>query len=86
MSELLQLRVRVMESWDDIVLQMPAPTSVGLVKQLALDAMHLGEDPRQFVIKFRGAELRDETRTLADERIPSDAALIVMRRRRVPVR
>jgi hypothetical protein len=56
------------------------------VKQLALDAAHIDDDPSRFLVKFRGAELRDESRSLGDEAVPSDGAMIVMRGHRMPVR
>ena len=39
-----------------------------------------------FVVKFRGAELQDESRTLADAGLVPNGALIVLRKRRRPVR
>lgn len=86
MSGDLQLRVRVLDAWDDIMLTLPAATSVASVKAQALAAAHVPGDQAAFLVKFRGAELSDESRSLADVRVPTDAALIVMRRRRVPVR
>jgi hypothetical protein len=82
----LELRVRVLETWDDVVLRLPPSTPISRVKQLALDAVHITDDPARFLVKFRGAELRDESRSLADELVPADGALIVMRGHRTPVR
>jgi hypothetical protein len=82
----LELRVRVLDAWDDVVLRLPPSTPISQLKQLALDAVHISDDPARFLVKFRGAELRDESRSLADERVPADGALIVMRGHRMPVR
>ena len=82
----LELRVRVLEAWSDVALRLPPSTPISKLKQLALDAMHITDDPGQFLVKFRGAELRDESRSLADEQVPRDGALIVMRSHRLPVR
>jgi hypothetical protein len=82
----LEVRVRVMETWSDVVMRLPAPTTIGSVKQRALAAARVTADPARYLVKFRGAELSDESRSLADEHVPTDAALIVMRRRRTPVR
>jgi hypothetical protein len=82
----VELRVRVLDSWDDVVMRLPAQTPIADVKRRALEAAHITADPGGFLVKFRGAEVRDESRSLADERVPGDGALIVMRRRRVPVR
>jgi hypothetical protein len=86
MTDGLELRVRVLDAWDDVVMQLPASTLIADVKRRALEAAHITGDPAGFLVKFRGAEVRDESRSLADERVPGDGALIVMRRRRVPVR
>jgi hypothetical protein len=82
----VELRVRVLDAWDDVVIRVPGPTPIADVKRRALDAAHVTDDPAGFLVKFRGAEVRDESRSVHDERVPSDGALIVMRRRRVPVR
>jgi hypothetical protein len=42
-------------------------------------------NPDGYVVKFRGGEVRDES-TLADAGIVQDANLIVLSRRRRPVR
>lgn len=86
MSDAVRFRVRVLESWEDVVLELEPDTPIGDIKRTALDAVHLGVDPSRFLVKFRGAEVSDESRTLADIRVPNDAGLIVLRRRRVPVR
>ena len=86
MSGVLRLRVRVLEQWDDVVLTLPPTTSIAAVKEEALAAASVTEDAAGFLVKFRGAEISDETRSLGDEQVPTDAGLIVMRRRRVPVR
>lgn len=80
------VRVRVLDAWDDVVMRVPGPTPIADVKRRALDAAHVTADPGGFLVKFRGAAVRDESRSLADEGVPSEGALIVMRRRRVPVR
>jgi hypothetical protein len=82
----LELRVKVLDVWNDVVLHLPSSTPISRLKQLALDAVHITDDPARFLVKFRGAELRDESRSLADERVPTDGALIVMRGHRTPVR
>jgi hypothetical protein len=85
-SDEIPVRVRVLEAWEDIVLHVAPPTRIGDLKRQALDAARVTEPATHFLVKFRGAELRDESRSVADERVPPDAALIVLRRRRVPVR
>ena len=86
MNDPVELRVRVLETWDDVILRLPPSTPIREVKQRALEAARIPDDPGGFLVKFRGAELRDENRSLADERVPTDGALIVLRSHRVPVR
>ena len=49
-------------------------------------ATRVTRDPDGYVLKFRGAELSDETRSLADAGLVPNGALIVLPRRRRPVR
>lgn len=86
MSETLPVRVTVMEAWDDVTLDLSAATTLRDVKQQSLAAVRLVEDPSEFLVKFRGAEMPDESRTLADVGFPAGGALIVLRRRRRAVR
>jgi hypothetical protein len=86
MSDTLVVRVRVLEEWDEIVLKVEPSTRIGDLKRMALDAAKVVQPESSYLMKFRGAELPDESRTVADERIPPDAGLIVLRRRRSPVR
>lgn len=86
MSADLELRVHVLDAWDQVVMRLPAETPISDIKRRALEAAHVSGDPAAFLVKFRGAEVRDESRSLQDEQVPGDGALIVMRRRRVPVR
>lgn len=86
MSGDLLIRVRVLEAWEDIVLTLPSDTAIAEVKRRALAAAHVTTDASRYLVKFRGAEVTDEHATLATEDVPDDAPLIVMRRRRVPVR
>jgi hypothetical protein len=86
MSDLLHLRVTVLDTWDEIPLDLPASTSLAAVKRAALTAARVTANPAEFVLKFRGATLRDESRTLADTGVPADAGLIALRGRRLAVR
>jgi hypothetical protein len=66
----------------------PAPDST--VEQLKSEALQTATgrrlDPADYVVKFRGAEVLDERQTLADLDVPEGATLIVLPRRRRPVR
>ncbi len=86
MSELLRIRVTVLDTWEDVALDLPASTTLAAVKSAALAAAKVADRPAEFVLKFRGATLPDESRSLADTGIPADAGLIVLRARRLAVR
>ena len=86
MSAMLPLRVMVQDAWDEVALEVPEDTPLGDVKRRALQATKVTRDPDGYVIKFRGAELSDETRSLADAGLVPNGALIVLPRRRRPVR
>ncbi|MGH7524192.1 MAG: hypothetical protein ACREK8_07795 [Gemmatimonadales bacterium] len=76
----------MLETWSDVVLHLSPSTPISRVKQLALDAAHIDDEPSRFLVKFRGAEVRDESRSLSDEQVPPEGAMIVMRGHRMPVR
>lgn len=82
----LPLRVMVVDVWDEVQVELPPETPVAEVKRRALELVRVRRDPGDYVLKFRGAELLDEQRSLADAGLVPNAALIVMPRRRRPVR
>jgi hypothetical protein len=86
MSVILPLRVMVQDAWDEVTLEVPESTALAEVKRRALQATKVTRDPSGYVLKFRGAELSDETRSLADAGLVANGALIVLPRRRRPVR
>lgn len=86
MTDLLPLRVMVQDAWDEVRLDLPSATPLGELKRRALEATRVTRDPSAYVLKFRGAELRDESRTLADAGLVPNGALIVLPKRRRPVR
>jgi len=81
-----RLRVMVHEMWDALPMEQPAEASIATVKTAALMAARVVEAPEHFAVKFRGAEVRDESQSLAELGVPDDANLIVLRRARRPVR
>jgi hypothetical protein len=85
-SSNLRLRVMVQDAWDEIPLDLPPGTSLAELKQLALEATKVIRDPDEYLLKFRGAELYDESRSLADAGLVMNGAVIVLPRRRRPVR
>jgi hypothetical protein len=86
MSDPIRLRVTVLDTWDEIVLDLPASTTIAAVKSAALTAARVPEPASEYVLKFRGATLRDESRSLAAVGLPANAGLIALRQRRLAVR
>ena len=70
MSELLQVRVMVEDVWDEV----------------ALEATGVHEPAGEFEAKFRGALLMDEDRSVADVGMVKGSSIILVPRRRRPVR
>jgi hypothetical protein len=81
----LRLRVTVQDVWDEIPLDLPPETSLAELKHLALEATKVVRDPDEYLLKFRGAELYDESRSLSDAGLVTNGAVIVLPRRRRPV-
>ena len=80
------LRVMVHEVWDELPMDQPVEATIATVKAAALTAARVVDAPEDFAVKFRGAEVRDESQSLGDLGVPDDANLIVLRRARRPVR
>ncbi|HEU4473598.1 MAG TPA: hypothetical protein VFR72_02110 [Gemmatimonadales bacterium] len=86
MTDSLRLRVMVQDAWDEVPLDLPPATSLADLKQIALDSTKVVRPADEYVLKFRGAELFDESRSLADVGLVDNGALILLPRRRRPVR
>jgi hypothetical protein len=82
----LPVRVMVEAMWDQVALELPAATTVAEIKQRALSLTHSSGRADDYLVKYRGAELLDESRSLAEAGVVPNAALIVLSRRRRPVR
>lgn len=82
----IPVRVMVEEAWDEVTLQLSPGAPIREAKQQALGLTHCGGPPEDYLVKFRGAELFDESTSLSDAGIIANAALIVLSRRRRPVR
>jgi hypothetical protein len=86
MTGVLPLRVTVEDVWNEVLLELPSGTPLSEIKRQALAASHVTRDPASYVLKFRGAELTDESRSAAEAGLVPNGALIVLARRRRPVR
>jgi hypothetical protein len=86
MSETLPVRVMVEDVWDQVSLALPPATAVADLKRQALELARVTASPDRYLVKFRGAEILDERRSLAEAGVVPDGALIVLPRARRPVR
>ena len=86
MTGAVPVRVMVEDAWDEVVLELPATAPLAELKRAALDRTHVQGNPSEYLIKYRGAELSDEGRTLGQAGVVPNSALIVLSRRRRPVR
>jgi hypothetical protein len=82
----LPLRVTVEDVWGEVLLELPDNLPVSEVKRQALELTKVRRNPSEYVLKFRGAELSDESVSLAHAGLVPNGALIVLARRRRPVR
>jgi hypothetical protein len=76
----------VLDAWEEVPLALPPSTTVTELKERALARARIDTPAEQYLVKFRGAELAEGEATLGDSGVVPNGALIVMPRRRVPVR
>ncbi len=86
MTAPLPVRVTVLDNWDEVPLTLPANTPIADLKRAALAQSRARGVSTDYVVKYHGAELYEPGNTLAKAGIPPNGALIVLRRRRTPVR
>lgn len=82
----IPIRVKVSDAWDEVRFDVSPATTLAEIKWRALAVTRVSGDPSAYMLKFRGAEMQDEAATLADSGVVPNAALIVLARRRRPVR
>ena len=85
-SATMPVRVMVEDAWDEVRFDLSPATSLAEVKWTALAVTRVTGNPTAYVIKYRGAELGDETLSLEAAGVVPNAPLIVLARRRRPVR
>ncbi|MFI5211044.1 MAG: hypothetical protein ACHQ2E_11410 [Gemmatimonadales bacterium] len=86
MSDHLAVRVMVESAWDQVTLDLPATTTMAELKRRALAMTHAGGEAGEYQVKYRGALVTDEARSLAEQGVVGNANLIVLPRRRRPAR
>jgi hypothetical protein len=82
----LPVRVMVLDTWDEIPLELPADTPVADLKRRALEHARVHRPAEGYLVKFRGAELPEGGTTLGDAGVVPNAGLIVLSRLRRPAR
>lgn len=86
-GEALAVRVTVTDAWDQVVLGLTPDATVAQLKQEALQrALGRPPVPDDYVVKFRGALVLDESQSLAALGAARNAPFIVLPARRRPVR
>lgn len=83
----LPVRVTVTDAWDEVTLSLGPAATVADLKQEALRrALGRPVAPEEYLVKFRGALVLDESRTPAQLGAGANAPFIVLPARRRPVR
>jgi hypothetical protein len=83
----LSLRVTVSDSWRVVPLTLPPGSPVAELKRRALEGAAISQRHASgYEVKFGGALVADETQRLDAVGIPDGAGLVVLPRRRRPVR
>ena len=87
-GERFVIRVMVTDVWDQVFLAAEPTTTVTDLKRQALtQALKRAQvRPEDYVVKFRGAQVLDETMTLAALGAVPNSPFIVLPARRQPVR
>jgi hypothetical protein len=85
-TEPLPLRVRVHDVWEEVDMAADPAESVAQLKREALTRVRVRGNPGDYMVKFRGAELYNEAGSLKDAGLVPNANLIILPRRRRPVR
>ena len=86
MSSDLAIRVTLLDTLDVLALVLPASTRIEDVKRDVLARAGIKRAASEYVVKYKGAELYEAGQTLGDAGVVPDGALIVLLRRRIPVR
>jgi hypothetical protein len=82
----LEVRVTLLDTWEEITLRIPSSTLISELKRTVLARSRIRRPPAEYVVKYKGAELDEAGKTLADAGVAPNGSLIVLSRRRVPAR
>jgi hypothetical protein len=85
--ERFPVRVMVMPAWDTTTIQADGATTIAQLKREALRATRkTAADEQSYMVKYRGAQVLDESLTLRALGAVPNAPFIVLPARRQPVR
>lgn len=82
----IPIRVTLLDTLDELALVVPATMQVAELKRTALAHAGIRRPASEYVVKYKGAELFESGRTVGEAGVVPDGALIVLLRRRIPVR
>ncbi len=86
-GERYAVRVMVTAAWEQVPVQVDDTTTVAQLKHQALKAaLKTTENEQAFVVKFRGAQVLDESTSMRALGAVPNAPFIVLPARRQPVR
>ena len=85
-AQTITIRVEMPEVWDVVRIVASPAQPVIEAKTAALDSLRPETAPDEMVVKFQGWEILDEMASLADAGVADGSILLVMFRRRRPVR
>ena len=86
-DDTLHIRVQLAEVWDAVQMEVSPDDPVQLAKVHALQQLgHATRAHEDYVVKLGGMEILDETMSLRDAGVRNGSTLLVMSRRRRPVR
>lgn len=80
------VRVMVAPAWNTVELRVRDGTTIRELKRQALREAKVDPDADEFVVKFRGAALLEESATIGGIGAVPNAPFIVLHARRQPVR
>ena len=85
--ERFPVRVMVMPAWDTTTIQIDGATTIAQLKREALRATRrTAADEQSYLVKYRGAQVLDESITVRALGTVPNAPFIVLLARRQPVR
>lgn len=82
----LEVRVTLLDTWEEHLFQVPPTTRISDLKQETLARSRIRRAPAEYEVKYNGARLDEGARTLADAGVADHGALIVLPVRRRPAR